>query len=256
MTHTVKMIVALLVVGLVGMPAWAVPSFDDAEGTPYDDGFDVGDNGGVGYLGWVELENTGGADRFLASGGGELSGTRSFGMFAGDGGIAMGRPLDMTVTQGTASVLARHNVNNEAAFTGFNLKSSTGGLFGTDELVAFGLVPGDNSLVSAFGGDGTKTLNPTADGELRGDLLEYLLDFNTTAGTYMLTVNNLTESVSDMASGTLKDTAAVAMIAAGHFNSGISQDLIYDDVTVTPEPATLAVLLAGGLLIRHRRRAT
>ena len=45
----------------------------------------------------------------------------------------------------------------------------------------------------------------------------------------------------------------VVMLGSGLTSGATNVDVLFDDVTMTPEPATLVLLAAGGLLLRRRR---
>lgn len=47
----------------------------------------------------------------------------------------------------------------------------------------------------------------------------------------------------------------LAVLGSGLTSGTPAHDVVFDDLTVTPEPATLALLAAGGLLLRRRRTA-
>ncbi|MCX7994074.1 MAG: hypothetical protein N2651_10460, partial [Fimbriimonadales bacterium] len=99
--------------------AWA--SFfanDDADDPAYNLGWNLTSNGGTGFGNWYEI-STGGGGRFIATAGFQvLDGSRSWGLFSGNGNYAIGRPLTTTLSAGQFTVLGRHNVNNQVGFTG------------------------------------------------------------------------------------------------------------------------------------------
>jgi len=99
---------------------------------PYADAFDLGDNGGYGFLGWAELYEGDPASMYNTTqiGGGK----RSWGL---SGSYALGRGLSNSMSRGTWTLLARHDADN-GGFSGFNLKTSTNITFEADEIFRFG----------------------------------------------------------------------------------------------------------------------
>ena len=238
-------------------------------GTAYNDGIQYGDNGGSGFGALTYLEGTGGGIFD-----GSLDGARALGIFASNGfgnAQALGRTTQDIFDRGTYSLEARFDLDNSVGSSGFNIKSGLGsgaGAFGQNEELFFGLTPGSGSG-SIFVSDstGSHTFSVGTDTELRGINLSFSVAFDTVMGTYTLTATDLGNSQTNSFTGLLKDTnggsagtGAIDAIAFGNFNTGGSQNLIVDDLSMVPEPSTWAMgsLSALGLVgsaFRRFRRA-
>ena len=229
---------------------------DNADNDPYPvTRFQLGDNGGSGFLPWVRLESdTLVGSRYLASAIVPLHN----GAWGLDGTYGVGRGLASALPVGTWRVTAVHGLNN-TGFSGFNLKTSTQAGFGADELLRFGLngSGGTGIYVSTDCGVNYTFLDcGWFNGS--GDTLEYNVGWDA-SGNYSLSVNDLTEGIPASFTGTMAH-GEVAMLGAVVYGATLSEGLSFDafEVVAVPEPATVLPLLVVIVLamgLEHRRRA-
>ncbi len=240
-------------------PLYAAPiaASDDANNAVYDDGWDLSDDGGVEFDSWVELN--GGGGRFLETGGRQVTGTRSFGIFSGSSRYDIARPLERAAVDGTYTVFARFDVNNNAGESGFSLKTAAGSAFNdSNAILRFGLIGNSlNDTIVVNGG--TETLDVSgADNSVTGDTIRFDLTFDTAAGTYSLTGQNFDDGVTNTVSGSLVGSGPVSFLGFGNANTGGGQNLIFDGLamsaTAVPEPLSAGAAGLLGLIALRRRR--
>jgi len=228
---------------LCAFPAMGRIAFDQADNAPYPTQESSSyQNGGTGFTAWEPsiAENSGGeylGDPLLLTTNRyswEISETR-----------AMGRGLETPLAQGQWSFLAKHDVNN-THFSGFNLKSTTDNTaFATDELLRFGMDGYNESgiYISTDAGQSYTFLDCNwINGT--GDTLKYTLDWDATAGTYSLSVSNLSEHIFSSFSGNLESSGTtVSMLGTGIFGTSTDEHLAYDQFSIVPEPAIWSIIL-------------
>ena len=213
---------------------------DNADLEIYDDGWQDDDNA-PGFGNWFTITELllGSGYRALHSDT-PLEGTRSWqlsapGQFSGVGRTLAGAPM----TEGKISVLIRHDVEPDGKFVGFNLHGVPFSLYtfgGTGERVSFGM--NTTNLIgvtvnSLFTPD--FYLEPTIDGDLRGDLLEYIIDIRSN-GLWTLQIINHSEPGSPSVTTNVQLASAsssVGSIRFASFVAGTNNILVFDRIQVT-----------------------
>jgi hypothetical protein len=243
-------------------------AYDDADagsyGTLPNHGYST-INGGFGYNLWTQDTSAGGGGTYMEGPGVNNRGVTnsateySFALYGGGGAgtFALSRPLTTPIAGvGEFDIFSRFDI----AGVGPNLinirtGNDTNG-FGNGELLSFGIV--NSNVLSYTDGSGFHTMNS---GESRGSVFSWAVDFNTTAGTYTLSVTNLSSTFQATVSGSLEAVGAsvgsFAVINSSGSGGG-NQNLIYDDPTFTtvPEPSTIALVgisLLGVWTFRRRK---
>jgi hypothetical protein len=216
-------------------------------------------NGGFGYNVWTPLADTGGGGTYMEGVGvnnRQVEGNYSFALYAGGGSYDISRQLTSPITGvGEFDVITRFDI---AASPGAGLVNIRAGnntaAFSAGELLSFGIVNGNE--LSYTDGTGFHLL---PSGEARGSVWDWNVDFNTTAGTYTLSVTNLGGGFADYVVGNLEPGGNnVDSFAVINSSTGNNQNVIFDvpEFSVVPEPATLSLLglgLAAGFCARRRQ---
>lgn len=230
---------------------------DNADNDPYPLGWNPGDNAGIGFKGWTVLDSGSPGSMYIDSTS-ELEGGYSWGE---SGTFALGRGLSNSLPSGYWSFLARHDMDN-TAFSGFNLRTSTniGSGFDSSELIRFGLDAGvmgyDNTgvYISTNAGADYSFLD-LGDEDIRTAILLYTIHWDTSLGSYSLTVSNTDVGTTATLNGALASGSSVAMLGMGIFGVDTDERLTFDSFGVAiPEPGTLVAVGLGALLLFSRRR--
>lgn len=238
----IKAIAIVIGLGLGSAPVFAALfATDNADNDPYPvTHFQLGDNGGYGFLAWVQLESGTPGSRSLAPAIVPLH-VSAWGL---GGTYGVGRGLASILPVGAWRLTAVHDPHN-SGFSGFNLKASTQAGFGTDELLRFGFNgSGDTGIYVSTDGGANYTFLDCGWDNGSGDRLEYSVGWDA-AGNYSLSVNNLTEAKSSSFTGTMAP-GGVAMLGAVVYGTTLNEGLAFDafEVETIPEPATVLPLLA------------
>jgi PEP-CTERM motif len=203
-------------------------------------------NGGSGFNNWTALSGATGGGVYMENSGRQVNSTDSFALYAGSGSYAVSRSLTSGMTSGEFDILTRFDLSGTGNNL-FNLRTgnNTSG-FGSGELLSFGIVNG--TTLDYTDGSGFHTL---ASGDARGVVWSWIINFNTSLGSYSLSVADTSGSgFSTSVSGGLESTnASVGSFAAINSSAGANQNLIFDKTTfsATPEPSTLALFGTCGV---------
>lgn len=257
---------AILALGVVfaGTPVFAaVAGIDNASNAPYSDGWQTGDNGGSGFGAWTlsgptdlgqggffigdSTENGGSGTGQPGQSGGINTAGVSFGMYANSGQTADARrPLggDLGVGQTFTFQIDNGYLNNP----------------GSDGI---SLLAGANARFEFYfnGGDANYTINDASGAHSSG--IGYTdggltLEFTpTSVSTYILNVTPVGGSTSTFTGSMLgaPSLADIDTFRAFDYNSsnGTPGNFYVNNLSV-PEPASLGLLMVGGLGLLRRRR--
>lgn len=225
---------------------------DDAEGYASFSYISPNNNGGSG-LGIYNFYTTtslsrGGillvtANSANGTGGRMIDGAKSFGVRAGSSTTRGAHSGYRTLSDGNQqfgswTFSMRFDVDNTKGFSGVNLKSSTSTSFGAGELLSIGIMPasgtvGGNTGIMITDATGQHMIDMGA--EVRGNIIDAKIDFDTLTGAYTSGVKFRTDANYKTYTGTLKSSgASVRLVAFGYLNSNnsgaINQNLIFDSL--------------------------
>jgi hypothetical protein len=239
---------------------------DSAADPAYNGGWTSGSNGGTGFGAWSFVTNAPGSKgTFMSSSGnngdgdGNSSGDintagRAWGTFANGGGeIFAVRPFTGALSVGqTFSINMDNGFIDSTRVVGVRLTSNLSILDNATREFEFRFVGGNSAYDVISNPNQTSTLGFT-DGGLN---LVFML---TSASTYSLSVTRFHDTAAPVVwntTGTLVSGNPILGVALRNLSagSGSQRDGYFNSMSITPEPASLA-LLAGGLLMLRRRRA-
>ncbi len=252
-------LVAFGLFALSGTSSAAVIGTDHAGAAAYDDGFDNGDDGSItgdaAFGAWGETQN-GGAGKFigdstnLASGAGadiNMAG-ESFALFSfGDDGsfVNMARSFGSALSVGQTFSLDLA-VNFRGGLKGFHLTDADanklfsftiGNLGGGDDYTVENAATGNGSIGDAYDANTAFSIMIT--------------QTSAGGGTWSITRSG---GINDFDSGTYAGVAE--RFELFHFNGpgGSEQDLYVNNLSIVPEPASLALIGLGGMMILRQPR--
>jgi hypothetical protein len=241
-------LVALVALG-VGRPALCtIVGSDDASQAAYNDGWQVGDNGGSGYQPWSPIGRENGSGfggGFLSTSNGAVNigsggNNAAFGVFGNGGGVGVAvRPFSIPLQVGwTLSVDMDNQSVDSGGTVGFSLRNAAG-----NNLAEYFFIGGQsNYTVNASNVSGT-TPGFTADG-LR---LSFML---TSANSFSLSIDQLSNGVGvdNTVTGNLLGNADQTITNLRLFNANGGADVFFNNFTIAavPEASGLAF---GGVII-------
>jgi PEP-CTERM motif len=244
----------------------SLPAFDIASNAAYDDGWQSGDNGGVGFGPWdlqaidVNMDMVTNASFFIGD-----STTNGEGDIIGDGDInTSGEAFGMSAHSGDAAIAIRPftGVTPLLPIQRFSIEMDNG-LVNSDGAVGFALVT-DTANTSAVAlnfsvqgnlpnyrvtdGDGINrdTGFPITTGGLRVDV--QLSEFD--GSKYELFING-----TPVISGALIDTSGIVGVGLANVRAGegLSRTVFFNSIRVTPEPASMLLLAIASAAIVYCR---
>jgi glycosidase len=206
-------------------------SADAEDKTAWDYAANSADGSGLGPASYLEGSGGGIYLANSATGGRQIDGLNSFAIYAGTGGQALARAISAPRQNGTVMLSARFDVSNTTGTTAFNLKSGIGASFRANELLAFGLAPANGNTMIFVRGSNDKTINLGS--EIRGAIIDFSLNYDSPSGTYQLGAKFRGSANFTTVSGNLLASGLNAThLGFANFNSGPSQNLIFDDLSV------------------------
>jgi hypothetical protein len=251
-----RLLIALLAVAITAAPAWAgypnVVALDNADNPQYAPQPNHNwspINGGFGYNLWTPLADQAGGGTYMEGVGvnnRQVEGNFSFALYAGGGGYDISRPLSRPITGlGEFDIITRFDVADSPGASLVNIRAGNNiAGFSAGELLSFGIVNGNQ--LSVADGSGFHLL---PSGEARGSVWAWYVDFNSTLGTYTLSVTNLGGGFADIVTGNLEPNGnTVDSFAVLNSSTGNNQNVIFDVASFSvpiPEPSTLALLGLG-----------
>jgi hypothetical protein len=239
----------LLAIGAVASTSRAaIVATDDASQAAYNDGWQVGDNGGSGFQPWSSITRENGSGfggGFLSISNGNVNigsggNNAAFGVFGNGGGVGVAvRPLATALPIGYTLSLDMDNQGVDTGGTvGFSLQNASG-----NNLAEYFFVGGQsNYTVNASNVSGT-TPSFTAGG-MR---LSFML---TSANAFTLSIDQLSNGVGvdNTVTGNLLSNADQAISRVRLFNANGGPDVFFNNIVLSVVPEASSFVL-GGVII-------
>ncbi|MEM7624558.1 MAG: PEP-CTERM sorting domain-containing protein [Planctomycetota bacterium] len=220
---------------------------DDASDPVYDNGWNTGVDGGTGFGPWI-VGGSGPAGGGFIGGGTDIDvAGEAFGVFGNNGDLGEGiRDFDVALTAGqTFSITMDNGGIDNGGTVGFGLQNAGG-----DNLIEFFFVGGTSNYTVNAGSAAGTTPGFTASG-LKIEVTPEA------GGLYTLTIDELSNGsgVDHTVTGGLFNNSDQAISRLRLFNANGGPDVFFNDLLVTPEPASAMLIAAGALAMLRRRRA-
>lgn len=247
-------------------PAQAVLVAEDNYETA--SGVAFGSASGSGFGAHTQFSGSGGIFHTTTSG--LIDGNGSLGSFSGGSSTSWGRSiLDTSAFSGSNTTAIfdlsmRFNIpNSTSSLKGVNVKG--GGLgsgFGDNELISVGMLSGAGNQSLFITGSSTQSLflPDTGNADIRGDIIDVTIQWNTDSGDFTLTAGVRGEATAST-TGVLKNPSGTFIPdALGFIHSGIGgggNDVFFDNLSVAAVPEPSAFLFGGlicGLLVANKLR--
>ncbi len=248
-----RLAIGILFLGALAVTSFAAaPAADNAGNGPYNDGWQDGDNGGIGFQPWA-LNTGGGGGHYIGASG--VNQNPSFGLFSG------------TPSAGADFAAADRNFNS-ALLAGetFSLQLGVSNSVATGGSVGINLLNGAN-VVFTFkfdGGGSTWQLNDG--GTDFGTTIPFspntTVSFSFTyngADSYSVFITDGTNSYPGNNFMATSDISNITGFRAFSSEQGAGENFGFNNLQVIPEPSSLALLagpaLLGAFIFVRRRRA-
>ena len=225
-------------------------------------------NNGFGFGSWSLASSTpngGFAGQFFGSSGGiDSANGNSFGMYANGGASAqstISRSFLQTLTESqTFSIQMQNgNVTDNGGQVGFNLQDGSG-----NNIFTFAFLGGGaNYQLKLWTSPSSFTQVNTGVGFTSGAMTLALTEGAGDSWSFAITTSSGTTTLSSAGTGDPLDENTISQVQGFNLNGGASRtlgdnaNLYFNNLTIVPEPGTLALLgtsLLGGLLFWRRGR--
>lgn len=243
---------------VVGAAQAVIVAQDNAADVAYDNGWQVGDNGGFGFQGWGLGGSVNLSGRFI--GGSQFNANndgpqnintagRAFGLWANGGGSSSASRQFSVATQ--VGNRYRFDFDNGWIANGSVVSAGFRNRFGQE--VGTLVFVGGNSSGTYSVWNGSQLISTSIGFTGRGLSYELLI---TSSSTFAATITAKDGSGSQMVSGTFSDQLETFLVTNGNAGAGSNHDLFVNslEIEAVPEPATMLILGAGAALAARRRR--